>query len=53
MTPEAIGTGYRDVLLNIRAAPEIGVGDHIFEVQLHLDVFEKNQQNGGAKILRM
>ena len=44
---------YRDVIVNMRAAPHMGLGDHIFEVQLHLTSFFEEQPNGGARILRM
>lgn len=37
----------------MRAAPHMGLGDHIFEVQLHVRTFFDDQPNGGARILRM
>ena len=44
---------YRDVIVNMRAAPHMGLGEHIFEVQLHVRTFFDDQPNGGARILRM
>ena len=48
-----IGSGYRDVLLNLRPNPQLGLGGHIFEVQLHVDAFYAYPQNGGALAMRM
>lgn len=41
------------MIVNMRAAPHMGLGDHIFEVQLHVRTFFDDQPNGGARILRM